>query len=108
VNPAILDDDGRIDPHKIDLVGRLGSNHYVRASGNAIFDVAKPTSHKAIGVDTMPAHVRLSNVLTGNNLGQLGNVESLPTEEEIRSIKNEERLQDIFHRFQNDPANIEI
>jgi flavin reductase (DIM6/NTAB) family NADH-FMN oxidoreductase RutF len=42
VNPAILDESGRIDPHKIDLVGRLGRNYYVRASGNAIFEVAKP------------------------------------------------------------------
>ena len=42
VNPVILDESGTIDPHKIDLVGRLGRNHYVRASGNAIFDVAKP------------------------------------------------------------------
>jgi len=42
VNPDVLDESGRIDPHKIDLVGRLGSNFYVRASGNAIFEVAKP------------------------------------------------------------------
>jgi flavin reductase (DIM6/NTAB) family NADH-FMN oxidoreductase RutF len=42
VNPGILDESGNIDPHKIDLVGRLGRNFYVRASGSAIFEVAKP------------------------------------------------------------------
>ena len=42
VNPGILDESGNIDPHKIDLVGRLGRNFYVRASGNAIFEVVKP------------------------------------------------------------------
>ncbi len=42
VNPDILDESGNIDPHKIDLVGRLGSNYYVRVSGKAIFEITKP------------------------------------------------------------------
>lgn len=42
VNPDVLDEKGRIDPNKIDLVGRLGGEYYVRASGTALFEVAKP------------------------------------------------------------------
>ncbi|MEI6886141.1 MAG: flavin reductase family protein [Bacteroidota bacterium] len=42
VDPGILDEKGRIDPHKADLVGRMGGNYYVRASGQALFEVAKP------------------------------------------------------------------
>ena len=42
VNPEILNEKGRIDPHKIDLVGRLGGDFYVRASGDALFEVSKP------------------------------------------------------------------
>jgi flavin reductase (DIM6/NTAB) family NADH-FMN oxidoreductase RutF len=42
VNPEVLDEKGRIDPHKTDLVGRLGGDYYVRASGSALFEVAKP------------------------------------------------------------------
>ena len=42
VNPAIMDEKGRIDQNKIDLVGRMGGNHYVRASGTALFEIAKP------------------------------------------------------------------
>ena len=42
IDPEILDDKGRIDPHKADLVGRMGGNYYVRASGLALFEVAKP------------------------------------------------------------------
>ena len=42
VNPEILDPKGVIDPHKIDLVGRLGGEYYVRASGDALFELAKP------------------------------------------------------------------
>ena len=42
VNPEILNEKGRIDPNKIDLVGRLGQDYYVRASGAALFEIAKP------------------------------------------------------------------
>ncbi|MBE0647412.1 MAG: flavin reductase family protein [Bacteroidales bacterium] len=42
VNTAILDSKGRIDPQKIDLVGRMGGNYYVRASGESLFELAKP------------------------------------------------------------------
>ncbi len=42
VSPDILDEQGRIDPDKIDLVGRMGGNWYVRASGAALFEIAKP------------------------------------------------------------------
>ncbi|MEI7661668.1 MAG: flavin reductase family protein [Bacteroidota bacterium] len=42
VNPEVMDEQGRIDPHKIDLVGRLGGEYYVRASGSALFELAKP------------------------------------------------------------------
>jgi len=42
VNPCVLNEKGRIDPDKIDLVGRLGGDFYVRASGAALFEVPKP------------------------------------------------------------------
>jgi flavin reductase (DIM6/NTAB) family NADH-FMN oxidoreductase RutF len=42
VNPEIMNEKGRIDPTKADLVGRLGGEYYVRASGDALFELAKP------------------------------------------------------------------
>jgi len=42
MDPAIFGPDGRIDPHLIDLAGRLGGDYYVRASGEAVFEVPKP------------------------------------------------------------------
>ncbi len=84
INENILDANGKIDQHKIDLVGRLGADWYVRASGDALFEVAKPLTTMGIGVDSLPESIRLSNVLTGNDLGQLGNVERMPTPEEAK------------------------
>lgn len=42
VDPSVLDAKGRIDPQKIDLVGRMGGDWYVRASGDGLFELPKP------------------------------------------------------------------
>ena len=93
VDEKIMDASGNIDPDKIDLVGRLGGNYYVRTSGNAKFLVPKPLTTIGIGVDSLPENVRLSNILTGNDLGQLGNQERLPSSKEIESFLKENRDQ---------------
>ena len=87
---------GKIDPNKIDLVGRMGGNWYSRASGANIFEVAKPLATKGIGIDQIPGGIRKSTVLTGNNLGQLGNVESLPSEEDIDQFASEPEVRAIL------------
>lgn len=78
VDDAILNAEGNIDPHKIDLVARMGGDYYCRASGSAVFEVAKPNMSLGIGVDALPESVRMSTVLTGNNLGILGNCTTIP------------------------------
>lgn len=83
ISEDVLDDQKQIDPQKIDLVARMGANWYSRASGNSLFEVTKPLLTKGIGVDQIPEKIRHSVVLSGNDLGQLGNVEKLPGKEEI-------------------------
>jgi len=78
INTTILDSSGRIDQHKIDLVGRLGGDYYVRASGEALFTVPKPVSSLGIGIDQLPAFIRTSPLLSGAELGRMGNLELLP------------------------------
>jgi len=88
VDESILDDEGKIDQYKIDLVGRMGKNWYSR-SRNGLFEVQKPLSTLGMGVDHLPEHIRQSNILTGNDLGMLGNVEEMPTVEEVSAYKSE-------------------
>src|SRR5580658_557849 len=78
IDDNVLDSQGRIDPHKIDLVARMGGDYYCRASGSAIFEVHKPNVELGVGVDALPEHIRHSSILTGNDLGMLGNVTSIP------------------------------
>jgi flavin reductase (DIM6/NTAB) family NADH-FMN oxidoreductase RutF len=78
INDEVLNEAQQIDPHKIDLVARMGGDYYCRASGNAIFTVPKPNLNLGMGVDNLPVEIRTSNILTGNDLGQLANVTSTP------------------------------
>ncbi|MEQ8904551.1 flavin reductase family protein [Ekhidna sp.] len=103
----VLGEDGKIDPNKIDLVSRMGGNWYARASGDAIFEVAKPLTTMGIGVDQIPDQIRTSTVLTGNHLGMLGNVEALPTEEEVNDFANEPEVRSILDSF-DDEENIQL
>lgn len=82
LNKDILNEAGTIDQHRIDLVARMGGNWYTRAN-LGMFEVPKPLSGLGIGVDGIPPHIRKSKVLSGNDLGMLGNVGQLPTAEEV-------------------------
>jgi hypothetical protein len=88
IHKDILDEKGTIDQHKIDQVARMGGNWYSRAN-LGMFEVPKPLSTLGIGVDQIPLEIRNSEVLSGNDLGQLGNVEGLPTPEEVQAFFKE-------------------
>ncbi len=87
ISDSVLNEKKQIDQHKLDLVGRLGANWYVRASGDALFELIKPRG-VGMGVDALPEKIRNSKVLSGNNLGQLGNAEKIPAREEVITYKN--------------------
>jgi flavin reductase (DIM6/NTAB) family NADH-FMN oxidoreductase RutF len=89
VREEVLNAEGKIDQQKIDLVGRLGADWYVRASGDALFEVAKPNRNLGIGVDQLPVTIRLSKLLTGNDLGKLANLDHIPNR-----LTDEEKMKD--------------
>lgn len=102
ISEDILDEFGKIDPHKLDAVARLGGNWYSRASGDSLFQIPKPLRTKGIGIDQIPDEIKNSAILTGNNLGRLGNVEQLPTKEEVEAYSSRPEIQEIRLRFVND------
>jgi len=94
VKEELLDENENVSPYDLDLVARLGDDFYCRLIPESIFEVAKPTRTIGLGIDNLPIEIRNSKFLTGNNLGQLGNVETLPTDEMVEKFKKqlEERL----------------
>ena len=107
INEAVLDENGKIDQHKMDLVARLGGDWYCRVTSDNLFKVAKPLAKLGIGVDCLPQAVRFSKVLTGNDLGMLGNVEQLPTDEEIDLISTNPEVKEILDATIGDSTNRE-
>ncbi len=99
IDDSILDENNAIDPHKLDAVARLGGNWYSRASGASLFEIPKPVRNKGIGVDQLPVHVKESKVLTGNNLGRLANVDSMPNEAAILAFSKSETMQQYLENF---------
>lgn len=103
VDDSILTEDQKIDPDKIDLVGRMGGNLYSRASGSALFEVEKPNRDLGIGFDNIPESIKSSKVLTGNDLGKLANISALPTKNEIGSLNQIEVINYLKTSFINQP-----
>lgn len=103
ISDQILDQNGKPDPFKADLVGRMGGDWYARAQGDAIFKLPKPNRNLGIGVDNIPDVIRNSSVLTGNNLGRLGNVEKLPESSAVEAFGATDDIVEMKSRFINDP-----
>jgi flavin reductase (DIM6/NTAB) family NADH-FMN oxidoreductase RutF len=78
IDDSILNEKKLIDQRKLHHVARLGGDWYCKVDESNLFIVEKPNVKLGIGVDVLPKHVRDSNILTGNNLGQLGNVHEMP------------------------------
>lgn len=97
IKEEILDTEGKIDPYKIDAVARMGGDWYCRASGEALFKVPKPLEKIGIGIDQLPATLRNSKVLTGNDLGMLANVEKLP--ENSHKVSGEAQVHTQVHQL---------
>lgn len=94
----IIGENGKIDQQKTDWVARMGGDWYVRANEISMFEVEKPTTKIGIGYDAIPTNIRFSKILTGNHLGQLGNVENLPTQEEIEAYRATPTVQNIIEQ----------
>lgn len=85
IDDEVMDENGHIVQEKLDLVARAGGSYYSRAK-NGFFEIPKPLSTLGIGVDSFPDHIKNSMILTGNDLGMLGNVEALPSDESVKDF----------------------
>ncbi|AUD04540.1 flavin reductase family protein [Spirosoma pollinicola] len=96
---TIFDSTGAVDPHQLDLIGRMGGDWYCRAQGDALFEVGRPQT--GIGVDNIPAAIRNSAILSGNDLGKLGSFPALPDPEEVNAYRASGALNELFDEARN-------
>lgn len=104
IDDSLLDENKKMDQRKIHHVARLGGDWYCKVDETNLFQVAKPNTELGIGVDALPAAIRNSTILTGNNLGQLANVNEMPL---IDPAFDDARLKDIIQYFSINPDEME-
>ena len=96
LNNKYLDVNNQLDTKKLDLVARMGGSWYTRCTEKSIFEIPKPLNTKGIGVDNLPKHIYKTEILTGNNLGRLGNFNEIPSESEIELHKKLPEINEIL------------
>ena len=104
IDDALLDEHKKLDQRKINLVARLGGNWYSVVNENNLFQVEKPNTESGIGIDALPANIRNSNILSGNNLGHLANVKEIPT---IDPAFHDAHLKQIIQYYSINPEEME-
>ena len=104
IDQKILGENGKIDQRKLHHVARLGNNWYARITPDNLFEVEKPNVLLGIGIDSLPQSVKNSRILTGNHLGQLGNVHEA---QQINPAFEDEKLTTIIQYFSPDPEEME-
>ena len=105
IDDSILNAEGTmIDQTKLELVARLGGDWYCKVNSDNLFKVAKPNTALGIGIDAIPESIKNSSILTGNHLGQLGNVNELPS---IDPAFHDDRLKNIIQYYSINPNEME-
>ncbi len=104
IDDSLLDENKKIDQRKINHVARLGNNWYCQVNETNLFEVDKPNTLLGIGIDGLPAAIRNSKILSGNDLGQLANVQELPA---IDPAFDDDHLKQIIQYYNLNPDDME-
>ncbi len=107
VAEEVLNKKQMIDTRKLNLVGRMGGNYYVCASEDALFQLPKPANECAIGVDSLPDSIRLSKVLSGNDLGKLAGIQNMPSPLAVEQYKESAYFKSLKDDSSGDSIDIE-
>ena len=105
IDESILDENKKIDQTKLQHVARLGGDWYCKVDESNLFKVAKPNIQLGIGIDALPEDIRNSPILSGNNLGQLANVNEMPT---VDPAFDDDKLKNIIQYYSINPNEMDL
>ncbi len=88
IDENILDNNGNIDPFKLNIVSRYGANWYGKTTKDSLYEIAKPISRMGMGIDNLPENIRNSDILTGSDLAILASAENIPNKIEFKALEN--------------------
>jgi len=104
IDDSLLDENRKLDQRKINHVARLGGDWYCVVNKHNLFQVEKPNVQLGIGIDALPASIRNSKILSGNNLGQLANVHDMPV---VEPSFDDNHLKQIIQYYNINPDEME-
>ena len=104
IDDSLLDGNLKLDQRKIHHIARLGSDWYCVVNEQNLFQVEKPNTQLGIGIDALPAGIRKSSILSGNDLGQLANVREIPV---IDPAFDDNHLKQIIQYYNMSPEEME-
>lgn len=107
ISESILEEDQKIDPLKLDLIGRLGGDWFCRPNKHSMFKIHRHAREIVIGYDNIPEDIRLSSILSGKDLSKLAGVLELPNETDVNDYKLIE-LSELFISLEDEPAKLEV
>ena len=105
IDDSILNAENKIDQTKLNLVARLGGDWYCMVDESNLFKVEKPNTQLGIGVDALPTSIKNSKILSGNNLGQLANVNQMPF---VDAAFEDDKLKSIIQYYSINPDDMEV
>lgn len=105
IKAQVLDDKGRIDPYKMEQMARMGGAYYCRVVPEAILEIKQPVEKIGMGFDALPATIRHSPILSGNDLAQLASETALPTPEQMAEVADDAHLKAILSAADQDSNN---
>lgn len=104
IDDSLVDENKKLDQRKINHVARLGGDWYCVVNEHNLFQVEKPNVQLGIGIDALPASIRNSKILSGNNLGQLANVHDMPV---VEPSFDDTHLKQIIQYYSINPDEME-
>jgi flavin reductase (DIM6/NTAB) family NADH-FMN oxidoreductase RutF len=104
IDDKLLDENKKLDQRKINHVARLGADWYCVVNEQNLFEVEKPHTQLGIGFDMLPAAIRNSKILTGNDLGKLANTSEIPA---IDPSFDDDKLKQIIQYYSVSPGEMD-
>lgn len=103
INNKVLNEEGSIDPFKMNYIARMGKQFWAKVGIDNIITIPgfKMANELGIGWDALPENITHSQYLSANDVAQIASLHTLPTTEELELLRKVDFVKEIFTTHQN-------
>lgn len=109
INEKVLNEEGSIDPFKMNYIARMGKHFWARVGADNIISVPgfKMANELGIGWDALPQSITYSKYLSANDVAQIASLHTFPTEEDLVELRKADFVLEIAEATANNFAAFE-